>query len=99
MPKRVYSGKMTSKGQVTIPQEVRQKYGLTEGDRLEFVLHEATPEYITVYPAKKKTIADVAGSLTSAVGRPDLESASINANERRIAEKFGTNADDGESRP
>jgi antitoxin PrlF len=29
---------MTSKGQVTIPQEVRQRLGLRQGDRIEFVI-------------------------------------------------------------
>jgi len=31
------SAKITSKGQVTIPQEVREAMGVSEGDRLEFV--------------------------------------------------------------
>ena len=29
---------VTSKGQVTIPQEVRQRLGLKQGDRIEFVI-------------------------------------------------------------
>ena len=29
---------MSSKGQVTVPQEIRTRLGLREGDRLEFVL-------------------------------------------------------------
>lgn len=31
------SAKVTSKGQVTIPQEVRRAMGVSEGDRVEFV--------------------------------------------------------------
>jgi AbrB family looped-hinge helix DNA binding protein len=31
------SAKITSKGQVTIPQEVRRAMGVSEGDRVEFV--------------------------------------------------------------
>ena len=31
---------LTSKGQVTIPMEVRQRMGLDTGDRIEFVLLE-----------------------------------------------------------
>lgn len=29
---------LTSKGQVTIPQEVRQRLGLKQGDQIEFVI-------------------------------------------------------------
>jgi antitoxin PrlF len=31
------SAKVTSKGQITIPQEVRERLGVSEGDRVEFV--------------------------------------------------------------
>jgi antitoxin PrlF len=31
------SAKVTSKGQITIPQEVRNEMGISEGDRIEFV--------------------------------------------------------------
>ena len=31
--------KMTSKGQITIPAEVRKKIGLHAGDRVDFVCH------------------------------------------------------------
>jgi antitoxin PrlF len=33
----VPSAKITSKGQITIPQEVRNAMGVSEGDRVEFV--------------------------------------------------------------
>lgn len=32
--------KITSKGQVTIPQEVRRRLGLRKGDRIEFVVED-----------------------------------------------------------
>ncbi|MES1156185.1 MAG: AbrB/MazE/SpoVT family DNA-binding domain-containing protein [Alphaproteobacteria bacterium] len=34
------SAKLTSKGQITIPQEVRQRMGVSAGDRIDFVQME-----------------------------------------------------------
>ncbi len=33
-----YSSSISSKGQVTVPQEIRNRLGLTAGDRVEFVI-------------------------------------------------------------
>jgi antitoxin PrlF len=33
-----YSSTISSKGQVTVPQEIRSRLGLTTGDRVEFVV-------------------------------------------------------------
>ncbi|QCP47823.1 AbrB/MazE/SpoVT family DNA-binding domain-containing protein [Trinickia violacea] len=44
------SATVTSKGQVTIPADVRTQLGLSAGDRIEFVLNEATGRY-EVIPA------------------------------------------------
>ncbi|KVN06847.1 AbrB/MazE/SpoVT family DNA-binding domain-containing protein [Burkholderia diffusa] len=41
---------ITSKGQVTIPVDVRNQLGLQAGDRIEFSLNVATGRY-EVYPA------------------------------------------------
>jgi antitoxin PrlF len=32
--------KMTSKGQITLPKEVREKLGISPGDELEFIEEE-----------------------------------------------------------
>ncbi|VVE84539.1 AbrB/MazE/SpoVT family DNA-binding domain-containing protein [Pandoraea sputorum] len=43
---------ITSKGQVTIPVDVRNQLGLESGDRIEFSFNEATGRY-EVYPATR----------------------------------------------
>lgn len=40
------SAKLTSKGQITIPRDVREALGLRTGDRLEFRLHENRAEVV-----------------------------------------------------
>ena len=35
-----YSSVISSKGQVTVPQEIRTRLGLKEGDRVEFVTED-----------------------------------------------------------
>ncbi|BDB29132.1 AbrB/MazE/SpoVT family DNA-binding domain-containing protein (plasmid) [Cupriavidus sp. P-10] len=50
------SATMTSKGQVTIPVEVRTHLGLSTGDRIEFVLNEQTGRY-EVVPATRSVTA------------------------------------------
>jgi antitoxin PrlF len=49
---------ITSKGQITIPAEVRKKLGLKPGDRVRFV-EGANGEYIL--KPKTKSIMDLAG--------------------------------------
>jgi antitoxin PrlF len=85
--KKVYSGRMTSKGQVTIPQEIRTKYALSEGDRLEFILHEQTVDYMTVVPVKRMSIAEVAGSLSSEIKIADLSLARHEAIDKAMLDK------------
>lgn len=92
--KKMYSGKMTSKGQVTIPHEIREIYGLSEGDRLEFVLNESSPEYLSVLPVRKKSIADVAGLLSSSAKASDLTVARDQAIDQHIKHKYRTSGKD-----
>ena len=32
-----FTSRLTSKGQITVPQEIRERLGLKQGDRVEFV--------------------------------------------------------------
>lgn len=50
------SATITTKGQVTIPVEVRNRLGLATGDRIEFVLNEASGRY-EVVPATSSVTA------------------------------------------
>ncbi|MBD2869169.1 AbrB/MazE/SpoVT family DNA-binding domain-containing protein [Paenibacillus arenilitoris] len=62
MPKYV-TGKMTSKGQLTIPAELRNQWGLNEGDRLMIEIDDETGAFIGLRPQKKKSLRDVVGIL------------------------------------
>jgi len=73
---------LTSKGQVTIPKEVRERLGVDTGDRVEFVelqsgvytLVAATRDVrelkgIVAKPAKPVSIEDMNRAITRAGGR------------------------------
>jgi antitoxin PrlF len=59
MSKARFIGKMTSKGQTTVPKEVRDFLGLEEGTQVEWVLDEGKA---TVKPRTVRAI-DLAGIL------------------------------------
>ncbi len=77
---------ITSKGQVTIPIDVRNQLGLQSGDRIEFSFNEATGRY-EVYPSTRSL-----ASLKGIVKKP-AKSVSIEDMNRAIAEQ-GASADD-----
>jgi len=58
---------LTSKGQITIPLEVRRRLGLKPGDRIDFVLGKGGEVRLK---AKKRPLADLVGILQGAVKRP-----------------------------
>jgi len=51
---------LTSKGQTTIPKEIREGLGMLPGDRIKFTL---LPDGTVVMRAKTKRPADAAGML------------------------------------
>lgn len=54
-----YTGKMTSKGQTTVPKEVRDFLGLEEGTQMEWIVDDGK---VTVKPRKLRAV-DLAGFL------------------------------------
>ncbi|WP_429500877.1 AbrB/MazE/SpoVT family DNA-binding domain-containing protein (plasmid) [Robbsia andropogonis] len=71
---------LTSKGQVTIPVDVRNQLGLESGDRIEFSFNEATGRY-ELYPATRSLV-----SLKGVVRKP-MKSVSIEDMSRAVAER------------
>jgi antitoxin PrlF len=77
---------MTTKGQVTIPKEVREHLGIETGDRLSFVVQEDGT--VIVQPITRH-VRELGGLLQRLRQRP------VSANEmdegiaRRMQEKFG----------
>lgn len=59
-----YSAKITSKGQTTIPQQVRDHFGLRSGDQVDFVILEGGAMMIP----KNKSIDDLLGMLGTPAG-------------------------------
>jgi antitoxin PrlF len=52
-------GTVTSKGQTTIPKEVREKLGLDQGTRIEWVIQEGR----AIVKARKLRVTDLFGIL------------------------------------
>jgi antitoxin PrlF len=77
---------ISSKGQVTIPVEVRRHLGVSTNDKVAFVLDDdggvrlAVPHYATV-----ASLRGAAGSLARPVPWPEMRDA---AREERLAAKF-----------
>lgn len=61
---------LTSKGQVTVPREIRDRLGLASGDKLAFTL---LSDGTVVMRAKRRRLADLAGSVT----RPGLPAVAV----------------------
>lgn len=65
---------LTSKGQVTVPREIRDRLGLVAGDKLSFTL---LSDGTVVMRAKTRRLLDLAGSLTRP-GQPKVTIEQMN---------------------
>jgi len=57
--------RITSKGQLTIPVEIRKRYGLDTGDEVEFISEDRGPYMV---PIKRRNLMDLYGVIK--VSRP-----------------------------
>jgi AbrB family looped-hinge helix DNA binding protein len=78
---------LTSKGQLTIPKEVRDLMGLKPGDRFLF---EVEDDVVRLKVQRRKTLGDLKGSLSSERAYPGKEAERESAREhvsRKVSEK------------
>jgi AbrB family looped-hinge helix DNA binding protein len=75
--------RLTSKGQLTVPIEIRRRYGLDTGDEVEFVA-EQKGAYLV--PIKRKGLMDLYGVLRATRPWPGMERARAIAGKKRGAE-------------
>ncbi len=73
--------KLTSKGQVTIPKEIRQTLNLKTGDKIEIIV--ARKGEALIRPVSKK-VDDIFGKLH----RPSRESVSVQAMDDAISKRM-----------
>ncbi|PIU55326.1 MAG: AbrB family transcriptional regulator [Chloroflexi bacterium CG07_land_8_20_14_0_80_51_10] len=59
---------LTSKGQITIPKEVRKALELESGDKVEFIIDG---KRAVVIPLKKRSLLELRGSLPATRETPD----------------------------
>lgn len=66
------SATVTSKGQVTVPADIRERLGLKAGDRLDF--HLADSGQLTVVATKRRSILESRDDLPRlSLGRPSTQ--------------------------
>lgn len=75
-------GKLTSKGQTTIPKEIREHLGLRTGDRVVFFCKDGE----VVVQALKQTLLDLRGSVKAHQQPEDFNKVRYQV-KRRIARK------------
>lgn len=87
---------LTSKGQVTIPKEIRDLLGLRKGDRLIFRLDDQGK--VVVQPEAASPLGRLPGMLRHLAGEKPVSLAEMKAAvRRRAAEKLGAKAKKAET--
>ena len=72
--------RITSKGQLTIPIEIRKRYGLDTGDEVDFIAEERGPYMV---PLKRQKLVDLYGSIKVNKPWPGMAEARRIAGKRR----------------
>jgi antitoxin PrlF len=77
--------KVTSKGQVTIPNEIRKKLGISKDDRIDFILEEGRAVLVPV-----KILKDLRGAVKARVegGLPEERAKAKAAVAARVREEM-----------
>ena len=84
--KRVYSGTVTQKGQVTIPVAIRERLGIAEKDILVWEVH--TDNEVTVKKHHQLSLDEVFGAVTSLQKPLDFKKMRDDAIEEHIERTF-----------
>lgn len=78
---------LTSKGQITIPADIREKWNLKAGDKISF--ENLTPEKGTIRPERRRSIFDRLDKLQQPkLGRPLTQKALDDAIGEAVREKL-----------
>ncbi len=80
---------LTTKGQLTVPKEVRERLGLRPGDRLVFEFEE---DAVRLKVEKRKTLAELKGSLPARRSYPGREVERAAAHEHVVRKILGEEA-------
>ena len=84
---KAVEGKVTSKGQLTLPASVRRSIGIKPGDRLRFEI--TGPDTMTVRVRKKHDVFDLLKALPPLVSSKPLDRNAIaEATDAALGEKF-----------
>lgn len=81
--------RITSKGQVTVPKEIRQRLGVEPGDALEFLFRNG---HVEIVPVRRRRVAEFRGIF------PTSEPLDFTAERERawdaMAEDLGVSGDE-----
>ena len=77
---------LTSKGQLTIPKEVRERLGLRRGDRVVF---EFEGDSVLLKVERSRSLEELKGSLPATRKYPGKEAEREAAREHAVREKLG----------